>query len=75
MPSSYTPINVVKVNYSSTKDSQEPDQMEGESSKDTSLQPTKDTPIRWASLILYLAVTTPLIFAMIILAAGGPINT
>ena len=39
------------------------------------LQATKDSPIRWASLILYLAVTTPLILAMVLLAAAGAINT
>ena len=63
----YTPINTsetVKVSYGT---------MEGEGA--ASQHPSKDSPIRWASLILYLAVTTPLILAMIILAAVGSINT
>ena len=80
---SYTPINTgeaaMNVNYGSTNagDQGATNQQEEESPQDpmVQLQPTRDSPIRWASLILYLGVTTPLIVAMIILAAAGAINT
>ena len=65
--SSYTPINTgatIKPTYGSTSE------MPG-----ASAPPTRDSPIRWASLVLYLTVTTPLIVAMVILAAAGAINT
>ena len=76
---SYTPINtgetVVKINYGSTNG------IPGSTDQPTSnnpiakLPPVRDSPIRWASLILYLGVTTPLIFAMIVMVAAGTINT
>ena len=68
---SYDPINtseVAKVNYGTNDDAP------GEGSA-VSAKPTKDSPIRWASLILYLAVSVPLIVTMVILAAAGAINT
>ena len=71
----YTSIDTgktAKVNYGSTN---EPEDPEGDTPVPTTQHPSKDSPIRWASLILYLTVTTPLIFAMIILAAVGSINT
>ena len=79
---SYTPINMgetVKVSYGSTNAAGQgsTNQQEGESPRDPTAQPqpTRDSPIRWATLIIYLGVTTPLIGAMIILAAAGAINT
>ena len=80
---SYTPLNVgenVKVNFGSIDEAKgSTNQQKGEAADDPTCtvkqQPTRDSPIRWASLILYLGVTTPLIFAMIILAAAGAINT
>ena len=68
---SYDPINtdsVAKVTYGTNDDT--PGEGSGASAK-----PTKDSPIRWASLILYLGVSIPLIVTMVILAAGGAINT
>ena len=37
-------------------------------------QRSKDSVIRWATLIVYLVVTTPLIVAMVILAATSTIS-
>lgn len=37
-------------------------------------QRSKDSDVRWAALIVYLVVTTPLIVAMVILAATSPIS-
>ena len=37
-------------------------------------QRSKDSTIRWATLIVYLVVTTPLIVTMVILAATSPIS-
>lgn len=66
--SAYTPINggeSIKVTYGSTNAPPE----------GGSAQPARDSPIRWACLVLYLVVTVPLIVTMIILAAAGAINT
>ena len=79
---SYAPLNVdetVKVTYGSTN-------AEGGSKVDSTSQreggalqnptkPTRDSPIRWVALIIYFGVTTPLIVAMVVLAAAGAINT
>ena len=32
--------------------------------------PSKDSPIRWASFVIYMAISTPLMIALIGLAAG-----
>ena len=32
--------------------------------------PSKDSPLRWASLVVYLAITTPLLLATIVLVAA-----
>lgn len=32
--------------------------------------PSKDSPIRWASFVVYIAISTPLMVALIGLAAG-----
>ena len=76
---SYAPLNTgetVKVIYGSTngEGQRTTNQQEGQFTQDP-LRPTKDSTIRWAALIIYLGVTTPLIVAMIVLAAAGAINT
>ena len=76
---SYTPLNTgetVKVTYGSTNGvgQSSTNRQEGESTREPS-QPTKDSPIRWAALVLYFGVTTPLIVTMVVLAAAGAINT
>ena len=76
---SYAPLNTgetVKVTYGSTnrEGQSSTNRQKGESTRDPS-QPTKDSPIRWAALVLYFGVTTPLIVTMAILAAAGAINT
>ena len=77
--SPYAPLNTretVKVTYVSTngEDERITNQQEGQSTQDP-LQPTKDSTIRWAALVIYFGVTTPLIVTMIVLAAVGAINT
>ena len=78
---SYTPLNTgetVKVNYGSTNavggQSSSSSWQEGRSPQEPS-QPTRDSPIRWAALVIYFGVTTPLIITMVVLAAAGAINT
>ena len=77
--SSYAPLNTgetVKVTYASTngEGQRTTNQQEGRSTQDP-LWPTKDSTIRWTALVIYFGVTTPLIVAMIVLAAAGAINT
>jgi hypothetical protein len=74
---SYTPLNngeTVKVTYGSTNGVGQSSTNRQEGTRDPS-QPTRDTPIRWAALVIYFGVTTPLIVTMVILAAAGAINT
>ena len=75
---SYTPLNTgetVKVTYGSTNGVGQSTTNQQEGSGQSTSQLTKDSPIRWAALVIYFGVTTPLIVTMIILAAAGAINT
>ena len=75
---SYTPLNTgetVKVTYGSTNGVGQSTTNQQEGGGQSTSQPTKDSPIRWAALVIYFGVTTPLIVTMIILAAAGAINT
>ena len=49
------------------KEAEKTDDTEEEKPKKT---PSKDSPIRWASFIVYIVLSTPLMVALIGLAAG-----
>ena len=66
------------MSYSTTEDSRVPmistekvKQLDGSSK---SAVRSKDSYVRWTSFVVYLIFTTPLIVAMVILAAVGPLS-
>ena len=52
---------------------EEPEREDAAEEKPKKKTPSKDAPIRWASFVIYMAISTPLMIVLIGLAAGlGP---
>ena len=66
----------VKVSYSSTDESQviSTEKVDLTDKDKKVAQNSKDYVIRWTALAVYLVVSTPLIVAMVILAATGSVS-
>ena len=80
--SSYTTLasgEMDNVTYSMSTNGEEPiihtEKVEGSKhERESAQQPSKDSVIRWVSLVIYLIVTTPLIFVMVVLVASSSVN-